>query len=198
MSDEKKEGNDIADAHIKEVCASMLVDQVKLDRNILFCELITDRLERLLRQFGALVPTYRAWLATKSESDRAFASAGNNTPFFNGLETVLDYFEVRKSYGGAPIPMPCEFTRSVYFALLETQPEVLHYLCELHGCELQETGLDLDSSEPEAITRAWVGACVLDGITPKVGLLSVFSRKIPNLWVIGQYASGELTLNWRS
>jgi hypothetical protein len=190
MSDEKKEGNDIADAHIKEVCASMLVDQVKLDRNILFCELITDRLARFLARCGALVPTYRAWV---TKSDRALAFSGNNTPFFSGLETIFDYFEIRRSYAGAPIPMPCEITRSVYFALLETQPEVLDYLCELHGCELQKTGLDLNTSAPEAITRAWVGACALDGITPKVGLLSVFTRKIPNLWAIGEF-DGKGTL----
>ena len=121
MSDEKKERNDIADAHTKEVCASMLVDQVKIVRNILDGELITDRLERLLGEFGALVPTYRAWYAMQSKPVHLLATAGNSTSFFNGLETILDYFEIRKSYGGLPIPMPCEFTRSVYFALLETQ-----------------------------------------------------------------------------
>lgn len=150
----------------------------------------TKRLHSLVAKFGILLPAFCAWYSRRENFDKMALSAQKKsafaeTPFYSGVESILDYFEIRKMYGGQPIVMPCDLTRSVYESILEAQPDVLRDLCETHDCELQGVGLDFDSCDPDGITRAWVGSCVLDGIHPKISLTSIFQRKIPNLWSVG-------------
>jgi hypothetical protein len=152
-------------------------------------EYISERLSHLIERTGPLTSLSQFWCDDPVNASHLSEEQRTNrrsalTTFYSGVETLIDYFLIRKLYEGDSVAIPCKTTLSVYESFLRHSPLLLQDIAAMNGCELDPKSLSFETATNEEITKAWVGACVVDRIKPSVGPFSIFSKKLPNLWAI--------------